>query len=181
MIFILQSTNPATQAQWLNRHPRADTYWLNLGAGFNSFGFSIGGGASYQLNYQIVAARWVYSEQIPLTDPYPTTFLRDLSLLYGIEVFSDDWDFVSLAIGLTYLSGRDRGRFLYSTVGIDLKPVDWHESKSVSAVGVALEAQAFWRPSPFFGTGITVFGNVTKPNIVGGILLTFQLGKLEKL
>lgn len=178
---ILQSSHSLILAQDSSQSVRSNTYWLNLGEGFSLFGISLGAGLTYQSNDRVLSARYIYSYeyQSVFTGPAPDKFQEEICLLYGLDITSTEWDFTSVAFGLSYIRGRDRGRFLYAVKG-PLGRTDWYEEISISTIGISFEAQAFWRPLRFFGMGTTVFANVTRSNFLIGVLLSLQLGKLER-
>ena len=88
----------------------------------------------------------------------------------------DDYSAEEVAL-LFGLSKRNRRSIL--AFGLGPGKVFPDRSSLVPVIGIAFEGQVIWSFSELFGIGVNVFGNVNEYNLMGGLCLSLQVGRLR--
>ena len=159
-------------------------YWFNigLGAGFVGGGFgsnnadkpgapSFGMSFSTQKKRGLVSIRFIYNKELIFLKIKPLETAWDLGVLYG-KIARKSFGFVSISGGVSCVGGVRRGSF------INLGEYTFHyEKQPFITLGIPLESQLFWTPSPYIGFGIYGFANFNPEKSFFGGLFCIQLGK----
>ena len=77
--------------------------------------------------------------------------LTEVGVLYGRSA-PGDFGFASVAAGMGVVQGE------------------------TTIIGLPVEVQAYLRPLPFAGLGVTLFGNINPEQPFGGLAIALQLG-----
>lgn len=159
IIFVLWVENSSVHAQASTYYSKRQLAWLNAGIGGGSWELALGGNLSYQNGRNLFSFRCIYDKTLLGASGIESAV--DLGILYGIIAKAKDG-------------------FASVSVGIGILRVDSYEVSST--VGIPIEGQLFFTPSPFLGIGLYPFAHLNlkyKDNIPVGILLCIQIGKLR--
>lgn len=98
----------------------------------------------------------------------------DVSLLYGL-IKKADYGYVSISAGpgLSHWNGNG-----ITVTEHDGTSMYFPHTDPKTALSLALESQAFWTPTKYFGIGLIALGNVSGYS-QGTILLALQMGHLN--
>ena len=172
VVFLLYSVSTVL-AQDSNSH----SYRVHAGLGGSTFGLAAGLGTSFQIDDNLLSARFVYNEEPDLFTPTPRENVWDVGVLYGrtlqLRRFS-----LSASGGISLVGGTKRGRHL-GTKG-EFFTTEVYESTSLSTVGFPIAAEVFVAPFSFFGVGIYGFANLNSTKSFAGVLLSIQIGNLRQ-
>lgn len=151
--------------------------WLNIGPGIalgpKVGGFGYGVGISYYPGRYLISGRYikivdglgaeplVVDEEVESAD-YEN--MVDVGVCIG-SILKSKWAFASGAGGLGIITGERR-------------PVGSCSPERYMVLNVPLEAQIYMTPTPAFGVGITLIGNVNRLSTTFGMLVCLQYGLL---
>ncbi len=121
-------------------------FWINVGPAIGGAGGGFHVSASMQINDHLWTGRFVSTEAILGGDT-----LGDLGVLYGRST-AGRFGLASGAAGLGIVQGE------------------------TTTIGLPVEIQAYFRPLPFAGLGVTLFGNVNPAQPFAGVAVALQLG-----
>jgi hypothetical protein len=144
-------------------------WWVNLGAGPALVGrtFAMTGGMvyCYQFERSIISARMLgvtnNNPTVQQVDQSTTIYkMADYGILYG-PLWQTEYGYASLGAGIGLV------RAAYET------PVDITTNTSIS---VPIEAQWFWRFTPYAGLGVYTYATVSFEKTFYGVMVCAQLG-----
>lgn len=172
-------------AQDITNNQKEKCFWIKVGmgtgTGVSMFGLAIGGNISYQYGVDLWQIRSIHTVEAQVSHLFdvddPEENFWDVGILYG-KNFKSKYLITSLSIGIGFVSGIRRGRYLYTEYHW-LGEIRHYEKLPFYTAGIPIEAQISWIPTSFWGMGITAFANLNRRNSVVGILLSKSFGKLK--
>jgi hypothetical protein len=164
--FILISSASYLKSQTVDQH---HPWWVNLGAGpalvGNTFSMNAGMVYCYQLDRSIISARILgVTNNNPtvqkIDQSYTIYKMADYGILYG-PIWQTNYGYFSFGGGIGVV------RAGYET------PIDIVTNTSIS---VPIEAQWFWRFTPYAGFGVYTYASLNFEKPLYGIMVCCQLG-----
>ena len=149
----------------LQHHP----WWVTLGAGpafvGKTFALNAGMVYSYQFDRSLISARILgVTNNNPTVQKIeassPIYKMADYGILYG-PMWQTAYGIISLGAGIGIV------RAAYET------SVD---SRTNSSISVPIEAQWFWRITPYAGLGVYAYASFNFEQQISGLLVSVQLG-----
>lgn len=150
-----------------------NNYWLGVGAGKSQYPSGMMAlGYEFTNKPTLIIARYVANGEV-FSDTWPGINVSETGLLYGFK--TGKFRFSS---GLSYVWGRNRGRFL----GVDPDPLLYgtqiHESIRYETIGVPAEIR-FITSTKDVGIGLTGFGNWNARRSFVGLNLSLYVGQMK--
>lgn len=136
--------------------------WMNLGMG-GSFAPSpvIGTGVTGSFQFKKVLFSVRRTHHMALMDSPPD--VNEIGVLFGLgtkRIAGHKSALVSVACGISHISGEDE------------------RHQDFSSIGLPIEAQLFWTPLPVVGLGVYGYSNINSNVPLFGFLICLQVGKL---
>jgi hypothetical protein len=153
---------------------------IGLGGGASRIGLAVGISHVYQDQDLILIVRYIGIQKIDLFRQGVT--YNDISLLWSMLHYSNDYIFTSISAGLGIFYGERNGKYLGSTKnnsGSFFKPNEENEKIPFMNIGIPLEAQLSITPFSSIGISVNAFANLNTEKTVSGLLLCIQIGKLR--
>jgi hypothetical protein len=159
-------------------------YRLSLSAGLGG-GFpqqdagGIGGNVEFavQKNKNVLALGVTgTSEFRPILNSNITNSVEAVNLYYGRTITSKKLTAIFNA-GLSYVSTRERGQFLYSERGLFGKK--YYEELKTSGLGMPISIKGIYEATNFMGFGVELFANINKNASFYGAAICWQFGRLR--
>ncbi len=145
-------------------------YWLGLGIGGNYFGLTKSGNLTYAINENIFMLRYTKSSELRFNVDgiydEPEKKISEFALMYGRYLKSNN-TILSLALGLSYLNGINRG-----------KNIEFHdfETINISTFGLPIELDFMLGFSKNIGIGIQLYSNINKDKSFTGVIFKINIG-----
>jgi hypothetical protein len=149
-------------------------YWINLGLGGSSYGFSVGGNASFQIKNTVGSFRIICNEEFSFFKT--PNKLWDIGFMYGF-ISKKKWSLASISAGIGIINSSVRGRQLSCDGNGWFSSCEYAMSNHL-AIGIPIETQLFLT-GKHIGIGISGFANINSESSYFGALLFLQLGKLR--
>jgi hypothetical protein len=149
-------------------HPN-HPWWVNLGAGPAFVGTAVAMSAgmvySYQFDQSLISGRILgitnYNPTVQEIDRSNTLYkMADYGILYG-PLWRTEYGYLSIGTGI----GLVRAAYETST-----------DNPSKSSISIPIEAQWFWRFTPYAGIGVYTYATLNYEKPFYGVLVCAQLG-----
>jgi len=149
-------------------------YWINLGIGGSSYGFSAGGNASFQIKNTVGSFRIICNEELSFFKT--PNKLWDIGFMYGL-ISKKERSLASISAGIGIISSSERGRELSCDGNGWFSSCEYQMSNNIT-IGIPIEAQLFLT-GKYIGIGISGFANINSESSYAGALLCLQFGELR--
>jgi hypothetical protein len=136
-----------------------------MGIGKCYFGPAINIDLTYACNDKLFIFRIIRADEFKFGSEAvydsPDIYIREYGLLYGWQIRQNALS-ISLAGGIGYLNGVDRGKLIGGKI---------HEQINISTISLPIEARLQLDVSKYFGFGCACFANVNKDkSFIGGLI-----------